>query len=83
MISYDLLNLCLDYHNPIKKLTTNRIPVILLNIKVEDMKGTRLSTESKFFCNPNPDFISKGMLRKVIKVIRGNKFVDTPIIIAR
>jgi hypothetical protein len=47
------------------------------------MNGTRLSIESKFFCNPNPDFIIKGILSKVIKEIRGNKFVDTPTIIAK
>jgi hypothetical protein len=77
-----LLNLCLKHHNPIKKPTTNKVPVILLNIKVEDMYGTRFSTESKFFLSPNPDFIIKGMPRRLIKDIKGNRFADTPIIIA-
>ena len=70
-------------HNPIKKLTTNRVPVILLNNKVEDINGTRFSIESKFFRNPNPDFIINGMPSKVIRDIRGKKFIDTPIIIAK
>ncbi len=39
--------------------------------------------ESKFFLNPNPDFIINGMVRKVIRDIGGNKFVDTPIIIVK
>ena len=29
----------------IKKLKANKMPVILLNFKLEDMKGTKLSTE--------------------------------------
>ncbi len=70
-------------HSLIKKLTTNKAPVTLLNIKVEDMNGTKFSIESKFFCNPNPDFIIKGILSNVIRDIRGNKFVDTPTIIAK
>ncbi len=70
-------------HNPIKKLTTNRVPVILLNIKVEDMNGTRFSIESKFLRNPNPDFIIKGIPSRVIRDISGNRFADTPIIIAK
>ena len=77
------LNFCLKYHNPIKKLATNRTPVILLNINVDDMNGTRSSTESKFFRNPNPDFIINGIVSKVINDTRGNKFVDTPSIIAQ
>jgi len=45
------------------------------------MNGTNSLTESKFFLNPNPDFIINGTVRKVIRVVRGNKFADTPIII--
>jgi len=47
------------------------------------MNGTRFSIESKFFRNPNPDFIIKGRLRKVIRDHRGKKFADTPIIIVK
>jgi hypothetical protein len=47
------------------------------------MNGTRLSIESKFFRNPNPDFIINGIVSRVISDTRGNKFVDTPSIIAQ
>ena len=47
------------------------------------MNGTRFSIESKFFLKPNPDFIIKGILRKVISDIMGNKFADMPIIIIK
>ena len=47
------------------------------------MNGTRLSIESKFFRNPNPDFIINGIVNRVIRDKIGNKFVETPIIIAQ
>jgi len=82
-VYYHKLYLCLKGHSPIKKLATNRTPVTLLNIKVDDMDGTRSSIESKFFRNPNPDFIIRGIVSRVIKDTRGNKFVETPSIIAQ
>ena len=54
-----------------QKTRTNNAPVILLNINVEDMKGTIFQQNHKFF-KPNPDFITR-MLRNVIKVIAGNR----------
>ena len=63
----------------IKKLKANRIPVSLLNCKVDDMNGTKLSIASQFFCKPKPDFIINGKLSKLIKDKKGNKFTETPI----
>ena len=62
----------------IKKLKTNKIPVIRLNCKLEDMKGTKSSIESQFFCNPNQDFITNGKLNKQIKDSIGNKSKQIP-----
>lgn len=45
------------------------------------MKGTNSCTELKFFCNPTPEFIIKGKLKKQIKDNSGKKLRDIPIII--
>ena len=52
---------------------TNNTPIILLNIKVDDMQGTNSSIELQFLCNPNPDLIINGTLKNEIKVIIGKK----------